>query len=60
MTKFSKAIWAAISTAIASLTVAVTNAEPHTLSGVHTLGWLAIIGSVVAVTGGVYGFQNSK
>lgn len=59
MTKFSKAIWAAVSTVVATLTVAVTNADPHTLGGIHTLGWLAVIGSTLAVTGGVYGFTNT-
>lgn len=59
MTKFSKAIWAAVSSAVTLTSAAVAAADPHTLGAIHTPGWLTIIGGVIAVTGGVFGFANT-
>ena len=53
MSIYAKAIYAAVSTAIASLIIVVDG-------GITTREWLEVAAAVVAVTGGVYGIPNVR
>lgn len=59
LSPIAKAVWAFLSSTVAALTLTVQAVPSHSLRDVGTLGWLVLAGSVLAITGGVYGFTNS-
>jgi hypothetical protein len=60
MSKYLKAVWAFASTIVGALIVAVSATPNHSLRDVGTLGYLTLAATVLAVTGGVYGFTNAS
>jgi len=65
MSRYAKAVWAALSSFVASMLVALESLQAAGvnnpgLGDLSTTAWFTVAASVLAVTGGVFGFKNSE